>query len=261
MNLSHLSLHSQYLKTPITVFHKTCVKYKLTFIFTALFLVPYFSYKYIALLYLISILIYYCELKKKIKRSKFSLSWTSILICLNILIYIINCPKSHFKTFFKQAYFRLPIGIIEKYFFYQKNDYFYISIKYTNYPIPVVFVKTFLITLLHILLNKILLLSTQCELIILNFLNLLHKIYLNSSRQKTNFILAVLLTSQFLERFMSNIHVLHVSIRLKYRDFMQINIYTVYAIFYTFITSIKYDTYRLSHNMWNKKKTVKYFIY
>nr|YP_009392468.1 hypothetical protein [Caloglossa monosticha]ARW61030.1 hypothetical protein [Caloglossa monosticha] len=263
MNLSHISFHSQYLKNPITIFHKIKIKYKIFIIFMILFCIPYTSCKYMFFCYLINNSIYFYQLKKKLNYSNLIVNQALMFIFINIFVYFLNYLSYCYKAFFVYTYIVIPIKIVQKNFFYQKNNYYYIAIKYILYAVPTIFVKTLLITLLYIQLNKIFLLSTKYEFIILSFLFLLNKVRLYHYKKNDYFTLATLLASQFLEKSAFNAYLLYLSIRLKYYYLRKSNncLYMIFIAIYIYVIRIKNDTYKLAYNLWNKKNIINYSIY
>lgn len=105
------------------------------------------------------------------------------------------------------------------------------------------------------MLNEILLLSTPYESIILNFLHLLKNIQLDYI--KINYLtLTVLVTSQFVEKSISNAYILYLSIKLKYFNFIKLSdyLFALYIILYGYIKCMKDSTDKLAYSAWSKKQ-------
>ena len=139
-----------------------------------------------------------------------------------------------------------------------KNQYnFYIIIKYTKiqYHIPIITLKSLLITLLYIQLTYIIAYSTKYELIILSFHTFLKKIDLYKYKKNFYFILTLLFTSKFLEKIINNAYKLNSYIKIKYYFFILSNnfFYIIKKLIYKYLNLINHDTYILTYNLWNKK--------
>lgn len=246
MNLSYLSFYSQYVNSPITNFHNINIIYKISTIFLISILIPYLNN--ISNIYYYIIFTYLFLLKRNI-----------IYMILYICLYMYSGLK--YIDIYSCLYLYIPYKI--KIIFINQNIYFIekICIKYHTCILPKFLLKTITIYLINIKLIQILFKYTKYEAIILFFLNLLYKI--NILRKQTNsyFLVTLSFTSQFLERITYNIHIIYISINLRYNYFFKkhFTYIIIYKLIYKLISNISNDTNNITLNLWNREIIIKNF--
>lgn len=256
MNLSYLSFYTQYLKSPITIFHKIKINYKIYTIYTFLSIIPYFSYHYVIFFYLFITYIYFFLIRKNKNINNIIFTKQNFLYIVIFIYYIysLHYTEKNLLNYIKYIWVKIPVFI---------NINTIIQISFLQYNIPIIIVKIFFLNLFYIQSIQILALSTKYELIILKFKNLFDTTFLSKNKKKYHFSLIIFFTSRFLEKIISNIYILYLSMKIKYSHFISSNnsFYIICILFYKYILYIHNDIIILAYNLWNKKIIMKFFIY
>nr|YP_009391429.1 hypothetical protein [Platysiphonia delicata]ARW59573.1 hypothetical protein [Platysiphonia delicata] len=249
MNLSYLSLYSQYLHSPTTFLHQISVNRKAFFLLSILIYISYIPYVNVS--HYVIFLIYTKFLFKNKKGFYLLLNTTYMIISTYIYIYINN---KFFVTKNKgYSYIYLPISIKIKNYCTNKFFLCKLIINCYAYSIPKFIIKIINIHITYEQIRQLIFFSTRFEKINILLIKVFNHNNLINLKKKNYFITVLILLFQFTERTIYNILTIEHGIKIKYGDSIKIYILIliVYKAINKYIKNIFLDIYNAVLTLWN----------
>nr|YP_010986404.1 hypothetical protein UYL67_pgp016 [Pachymeniopsis lanceolata]WOL37322.1 hypothetical protein [Pachymeniopsis lanceolata] len=254
MNFIQFSFSNAYIYSPNTWLHTMPTSHKLLITFSLLSFIPYFNLPYLIIIVLVVLI--------TIKTLKFHENHYSS--CYGILITTILCLLPYnFNYSNHHVYRKIQINFpYEIQFFFKKNKLLKKLISIYNQTLfrlyaPSFIVKLGILSILHCIIIKTLLLTTMYENIILLICTYIkiNNYYIRRT------ILISSFASQFLEQMTRYIQIIDTSIKLRnIKSMIFINKLSIsYYLITKFLSHLKHNIYQLSSVLYSKEFNNEYF--